>query len=142
MHTLCISALGVFTAWLLVEAQKDNRSEESSREIDRAISSVNCDALKTWEAQCFCNITKTVYQNIRGHKQYRIFFHHSYYPLKEVNKVGANTNRGYRKGSVKGRTQLPTPKGFIKRMVSTGQFMNFSETRFKGVAKEKDGRRG
>lgn len=56
--------------------------------------------------------------------------------------MSKNTGRGYRQGSVRGRTQLPTPKGFIKRMVSTGQFMDFSENPFKGVAKEKDGRRG
>lgn len=69
-------------------------------------------------------------------------FSNSSFRTKGGDNMGTNTSKGYRKGSVKGRTQLPTPKGFIKRMVSTGQFIDFSENPFKGVAKEKDGRRG
>ncbi len=58
--------------------------------------------------------------------------------------MAKNTGRGHRKGSVKGRTQVQTPSGnYVKRDVETGRFMAQKEggQPFKGVAREKDGRR-
>lgn len=55
-----------------------------------------------------------------------------------------NTGEGYRKGSVDDRTQVKTPGGdFVKRNTDTGRFMDQKQggKSFKGVAKEKDGRR-
>jgi len=58
--------------------------------------------------------------------------------------MATNTGEGYRKGSVKNRTQLYNPQTdiFIKRDAETGRFMDGKKGEpFKGVAKEKDGRR-
>jgi len=58
--------------------------------------------------------------------------------------MATNTGEGFRKGSVKDRTQTETPSGhFVKRDAETGRFMDVkADTEpFKGVAKEPDGRR-
>ena len=58
--------------------------------------------------------------------------------------MAKNTGNGSRKGSVTGRTQLKLSNGnYAKRDASNGQFMAQKTTggAFKGVAKEKDGRR-
>jgi hypothetical protein len=59
---------------------------------------------------------------------------------------GKNTDEGFRKGSVKERSQLDVdPKGqkFVKRDVKTGQFIDLKEDDkpFKGVAQEPDKRK-
>jgi hypothetical protein len=57
--------------------------------------------------------------------------------------MARNTGDGYRKGAVTGRTQLERPDGlFQKRNERTGEFMEVKQTpgKFKGVAKEPDGR--
>jgi len=59
--------------------------------------------------------------------------------------MAKNTGIGSRKGSVTARTQFKNPKTglFTKRDRTTGQFSAVKTTGglFKGVAKEKDGRR-
>ncbi|BBL77509.1 hypothetical protein [Methylomagnum ishizawai] len=59
--------------------------------------------------------------------------------------MAKNTGDGYRKGSVTDRTQTHNPKtdSWVKRNATTGKFMDQKSdgTPFKGVAKEKDGRR-
>lgn len=58
--------------------------------------------------------------------------------------MAKNTGNGSRVGSVKGRTQTQAPNGnFVKRDANTGRFMDQKSggSPFKGVAKEKDGRR-
>jgi len=57
--------------------------------------------------------------------------------------MARNTGKGHRDGSVRDRSQSehPSGTGTTKRDTNTGQFMDYSETRFKGVAKEKDGRK-
>ncbi|WP_313087140.1 hypothetical protein [Stutzerimonas nitrititolerans] len=59
--------------------------------------------------------------------------------------MAKNTGEGYRKGSVNDRTQAYNPQNdtFVKRDTTTGRFMDVKSggTPFKGVAKEKDGRR-
>jgi len=59
--------------------------------------------------------------------------------------MAKNTGEGYRKGSVTDRTQAYNPQNdtFVKRDATTGRFMDVKSdgTPFKGVAKEKDGRR-
>jgi hypothetical protein len=58
--------------------------------------------------------------------------------------VAKNTGDGSRIGSVKDRTQTKAPNGnFVKRDTGTGRFMDQKSggSPFKGVAKEKDGRR-
>lgn len=59
--------------------------------------------------------------------------------------MAKNTGKGSRVGSVTGRTQFKTSSGHsAKRDASTGRIMDVktsSKTPFKGVAKEKDGRR-
>jgi len=59
--------------------------------------------------------------------------------------MATNTGSNYRKGSVTGRSQVKNPKTdlYVKRNDSTGKFMavKTSGGAFKGVAKEKDGRR-
>jgi len=58
--------------------------------------------------------------------------------------MATNTGEGYRKGSVKDRTQVLNPQNdtFVKRDTDTGRFMDVKKGEpFKGVAKEKDGRR-
>lgn len=59
--------------------------------------------------------------------------------------MAKNTGKGYRKGSVNGRTQVKNPKTdqWVKRDAETGRFMDAKEdgTPFKGVAKEVDDRR-
>jgi hypothetical protein len=57
--------------------------------------------------------------------------------------MAKNTNDGYRKGAVKGRTQYQRPDGsWQKRDERTGRLMSVKDDGkpFKGVAKEPDGR--
>lgn len=62
--------------------------------------------------------------------------------------MAKNTGEGYRRGSVKERSQVDVdPKGegkFVKRDSATGQFTDLKEDNkpFKGVAKEPDDRKG
>jgi len=55
--------------------------------------------------------------------------------------MAKNTGEGFRRGEVRGRSQLPNPltDGFIKRNTDTGQFVAGKEgpKPFKGVRKEK-----
>lgn len=54
--------------------------------------------------------------------------------------MAKNTGRGFRRGEVRGRSQLPNPKtdGFTKRDTETGEFMAGKDGKpFKGVRKEK-----
>jgi len=55
--------------------------------------------------------------------------------------MAKNTGDGFRRGEVRGRSQLPNPKtdGFTKRDTDTGQFIAGKEgpKPFKGVRKEK-----
>jgi hypothetical protein len=64
-----------------------------------------------------------------------------YYNIKNIiiKKMAGNTNNGYRKGSVKERSQIYNPKTeqYIKRDTTTGKFIASSNTKFKGVRKEK-----
>lgn len=59
--------------------------------------------------------------------------------------MATNTGEGYRKGSVRDRTQTYNPQNdtYVKRDTTTGRFMDVKSdgTPFKGVAKERDGRR-
>ncbi len=58
--------------------------------------------------------------------------------------MAKNTGNNSRKGSVKNRTQTKAPSGnWVKRDLDTGRFMDQKKggEPFKGVAKEKDGRR-
>jgi hypothetical protein len=59
--------------------------------------------------------------------------------------MATNTGDGFRKGSVTDRTQTHNPKtdSWVKRDAGTGRFMDQKSdgTPFKGVSKEKDGRR-
>lgn len=59
--------------------------------------------------------------------------------------MATNTGEGYRKGSVRSRTQTYNPQNdtYVKRDTETGRFMDVKSdgTPFKGVAKERDGRR-
>lgn len=57
--------------------------------------------------------------------------------------MARNTGSGYRIGSVTGRTQFERPDGhWQKRDERSGQFMTVKDdgTKFKGVAREPDGR--
>jgi len=58
--------------------------------------------------------------------------------------MAKNTGKGYRKGSVNDRSQVQNPKTdqWVKRGPD-GKFMDVKDdgTPFKGVAKEKDGRK-
>jgi hypothetical protein len=60
--------------------------------------------------------------------------------------MAKNTGEGFRRGSVKERTQVfnPANERWVKRDAETGLFMAQKEdgAPFKGVAKEEDGRRG
>lgn len=58
--------------------------------------------------------------------------------------MAKNTGDGHRKGSVNDRTQFKAPGGnYAKRDTDTGRIMDQKAggKAFKGVAKEKDGRR-
>lgn len=58
--------------------------------------------------------------------------------------MATNTGKNSRKGSVKDRSQFPTPSGHeAKRDEKTGQIMDVKSDKkpFKGVAKEPDKRR-
>ena len=59
--------------------------------------------------------------------------------------MATNTGDGYRKGSVKDRTQSQNPitGNYQKRDTNTGRYMDQKQggDPFKGVAREKDGRR-
>jgi len=50
--------------------------------------------------------------------------------------MAKNTGRGFRRGAVRGRTQVKTPNGYVKRG-PRGRFMDGSPNRFKGVRAEK-----
>lgn len=56
--------------------------------------------------------------------------------------MATNTGEGYRKGSVKDRTQTHNPQNdtYVKRDAETGRFMDVKSdgTPFKGVAQERD----
>ena len=57
--------------------------------------------------------------------------------------MGKNTGEGFRRGSVRGRTQFQKPDGlWQKRDQHTGQLMPVKDggKPYKGVAKEPDGR--
>ncbi len=57
--------------------------------------------------------------------------------------MAKNTNDGFRRGAVTGRTQFQRPDGkYQKRDERTGHFMEVKQTdgKFKGVAREPDGR--
>jgi len=57
--------------------------------------------------------------------------------------MAKNTGKGFRRGSVTGRTQFERPDGlYQKRNERTGEFMEVkqSDGKFKGVAREPDGR--
>lgn len=59
--------------------------------------------------------------------------------------MAKNTGKGHRIGSVNDRTQTQTPSGnWVKRDTESGRFIDQKQggEPFKGVAKEKDGRRG
>ena len=59
--------------------------------------------------------------------------------------MARNTGKGSRKGSVTDRTQFETPSGnYAKRDRTTGRIIDQKTTggKFKGVAREKDKRRG
>ncbi|OIO02829.1 MAG: hypothetical protein AUJ49_05485 [Desulfovibrionaceae bacterium CG1_02_65_16] len=60
--------------------------------------------------------------------------------------MGKNTGNNYRIGAVKDRTQTQNPQNgnWTKRDTGTGQFMDQKTggEPFKGIAKEKDDRRG
>jgi hypothetical protein len=59
--------------------------------------------------------------------------------------MAKNTGEGYRKGSVKDRSQIQNPKTgqWVKRDTETGEFIDVKEDGkpFKGVAKEVDDRK-
>lgn len=59
--------------------------------------------------------------------------------------MAKNTGDGYRKGSVSDRSQTQNPKtrNWVKRDTNSGKFLDQKAggKPFKGVAKEKDGRR-
>ncbi len=59
--------------------------------------------------------------------------------------MAKNTGEDFRKGSVTNRTQVHNPKTdtWVKRDTETGKFIEQKSngTPFKGVSKEKDGRR-
>lgn len=63
----------------------------------------------------------------------------------EETAVAKNTGENHRRGSVKDRTQIQNPKTeqFVKRDTGTGRFMDVKVDGkpFKGIAREKDGRR-
>ncbi len=57
--------------------------------------------------------------------------------------MAKNTGEGFRRGAVTGRTQFQRPDGqFQKRDERTGAFMGVKQSpgKFKGVAREPDGR--
>ena len=59
--------------------------------------------------------------------------------------MAKNTGEGFRKGSVKGETQVENSRSeaWVKRDSSTGEFKDVKsdDKPFKGVAKEPDGRK-
>jgi hypothetical protein len=57
--------------------------------------------------------------------------------------VAANTGKGFRRGSVRERSQVvnPVTRQFAKRDLTTGQFMAAKDSPFKGVALEPDHRK-
>jgi hypothetical protein len=65
--------------------------------------------------------------------------------VRKEARVATNTDKGFRRGSVTGRTQFQHENGdWQKRDERSGQFMERKggEGPFKGVAKEPDGRDG
>lgn len=52
--------------------------------------------------------------------------------------MATNTGSGYRIGAVKGRSQVKTPGGYIKRDTKTGRFVAGKKdgSPFKGVRRE------
>lgn len=60
-------------------------------------------------------------------------------------EMAKNTGQNFRKGSVTGKSQVLNPKtGLFTKRAETGKFQSVKKTGgpFKGVAKERDGRRG
>jgi hypothetical protein len=58
------------------------------------------------------------------------------------NAKTSGTGEGFRVGSVSGRSQFELSNGrWMKRDTSTGRFMKSADAKFKGVAREKDGRK-
>jgi hypothetical protein len=53
--------------------------------------------------------------------------------------MSKNTNKGYRKGCIKNRTQVFNPKTnkYIKRDTKTGLFISSSNNKYKNVIEEK-----
>jgi hypothetical protein len=53
-------------------------------------------------------------------------------------RVAKNTGDGYREGAVRGRSQMKTPAGWVKRDSGTGRFLDVKSDGkpFKGVRKE------
>ncbi len=49
-----------------------------------------------------------------------------------------NTNKGFRKGAIKDRSQVYNPKTeqYVKRDTTTGKFIAVSDNKFKGVRNE------
>jgi hypothetical protein len=59
---------------------------------------------------------------------------------EEVNKLAKNTDKGYREGAVRDRSQFQTPSGdWAKRNDKTGRIMDVKQDGkpFKGVRREK-----
>lgn len=50
--------------------------------------------------------------------------------------MAKNTGRGYRRGAVKGRSELKVGSRYIKRDTTTGRFLNVSSQPHKGVRNE------
>ena len=51
--------------------------------------------------------------------------------------MAKNTGKGFRRGAVKGRTEIKVGKRWIKRDTTTGRFLNVSDQPHKGVRNEK-----
>lgn len=52
--------------------------------------------------------------------------------------MAKNTNNGYRKGTVKNRSEFQHPNGtYVKRDTNTGRILNVSKQPHKGVRDEK-----
>lgn len=68
----------------------------------------------------------------------------AFFSYCEEMKMAKNTGSGFRRGSVDDRSQFKAPNGnYVKRDTDTGRFMDQKSggSPFKGVAREKDGRR-
>jgi hypothetical protein len=58
-------------------------------------------------------------------------------------RVAKNTGDGYREGAVRGRSQVETPVGWVKRDSESGRFLDVKSDGepFKGVRKEHPGKK-